>query len=507
MLLVLSLALAAPVGALGPAEAEVLIQALERGDLPCSTPVVASLGHAWATLSPAQRARVDAILRPSGGTLVGAALRPQAPAPPARDSCWSNHDNRVVGEHFVVEYEDGVSVADANTFLADLEYSWSVEVDELGWRPPNGSDDYLILAEIKNERTSGAYTWFERCDGIDIPYFSTGEDSWDDPDWGATMAAHEFNHAIQMGYGWSNEFWWWEATATWVEDYVYPDTEYWSYYVQGYTSNPHIALAASNQQDQDIFWHMYGMSILAFHLDDHFGGHDTVLGTWQDAEGVSGMYSRSAEDMAEDQGLDWLEVYADFAARNAFMDYTQQRWFPDVDLEDSVDELPAAGASSNRTEPEGYGQNYIWIEKGIGDGTLVLEFEGAAAVDWSVQLVEGKTSVERVERTVSVDGLATLRLEDYGARDVVLVVSPLTTNDSGRDYAWSLSLEAEAADTGDTGDTGTADDSGIADGDPDDGDGAIDLSEPGGCGCGHTGGGAAGALAALAVGLATRRRR
>ncbi len=488
------------------ARRELLDLAEHASDLPCQTPLVAALHRHWSAMTPAERARVDAVFPSPGAGLFAPVLeRSEAAPPPAKDSCWSWSDNRIVGDHFVVEYETGVDKNDAQTFLEDLEYSWSVEVDELGWRAPSGSDDYLLVAYIQNDRTGGAITYFERCGGQDIPYIATGKDSWDDPDWGATMAAHEFNHASQFGYGDANEFWWWEATATWMEDYVYPNTNYWSGYVTGYTDNPHIALGTYSDNG-DGFWHMYGMAIFAFYLDDYQGGHDTVMGTWEDASRDRGSYSRTAEDMADDRGLDWPGLYADFAARNATMAYKQQRYFPDIDIHDTVTILPADGKSNNNDEPEGYGQNYILFEKGLGDGDLVVSFEGDD-VDWSVQLVESRSGdLDRVEATTTTDGVAELTLSATGAADVYLVVSPLTDRDAGYSYTWTAQLIATPEDTGSEDTAGDTDGDGIADGDTDaDDDGTIEIG--GGCAC-ETG--APSAMAGgmiLLAGLTVARRR
>ena len=513
MLFLLGLALAAPAD--GPAARADLLRLVEQAeDLGCLTPLVSQLHEHWADFTPAEQARIQARISPAAAPLFAPVVQKKAPVPalgappPARDSCWSWSDNRIIGDHFVVEYEDGVDEDLAEQFLEDLELSWEIEVDELGWQEADGADEYLLVAYIEDKRSGGAYTYVQNCDGRSIPYMVSGNDSWNDPEWGATMAAHELNHMLQFSYGDASEFWWWEATATWVEDYVFPDTNYWSQYVYGYTQAPYISMAASDQQDADIFYHMYGMSIFAFYLDDHQGGHDTVLQTWIDAQDDRGRYDRSAEDMLDELGLDWDAVYADFVTKNTVMDYTQQRWFPDVDTEDSVKSLPADGKSGRQTAPQGYGQNFISFDDGMGAGNLVVHFEGAANVEWSVQLVESEGN--RVSRVVSMvvdNGVGEATLEGYGDNPMVMVVSPLKWTDSDYEYAWTAELVAPPEDTGGD-DTAADDDSGDANVDGgDDGDGALELT-PSGCGCDAGGNAAAGfAVAGAVLALAARRRR
>ncbi|GDX79362.1 hypothetical protein LBMAG42_11730 [Deltaproteobacteria bacterium] len=496
-----------------PADAQVhdqLLALVERStELGCLTPLVGQIRLNAALFSATERAHISATLSPAGVDLfdeapVMPAAPPAAAPPPARDSCWSWSDNRVVGDHFVVEWADGVDDADADRFLEDLEYSWQIEVEEKNWDAPDGADNYLIVAYIQNERTGGAYTTVKSCGGDYIPYIVSGKDSWDDPKWGATMAAHEFNHAIQFGYSYAPEFWWWEATATWVEDYVFPDTNDWSDYVWGYSANPYIAFAASDQQDQEIFWHMYGMAIWAFYLDDYQGGHDTVQQTWEDARSDRGQYSRSAEDMVDDLGLDWLTLYNDFVARNTVMEYKQQSYFPAVDVHDTVKSLPDDGGSGNSDTPQGYGQNYVKFNEGMGEGDLVLHFAGSDKTEWSVQLVEtSKYAVTRVVTAKTEDGAADVTLTGYGKQDVYLVVSPLTERDDDFDYEWTAEL-IEVEEPEDTG-TPSIDDTG-AGGDPV-GGGPVEISGPVACGCAATEPGAAAAGAAVIAALIAGRRR
>ena len=493
-------------------DAAIHAQLLDEVDHPgmklCLTEVVEQLRLHWDHLSVADRAHVSAVLAPDGKDMFAPAPAAAAP-PPAKDSCWSEYDNRLVGEHFVVEWEEGVDADDAQQFLDDLETSWSVEVDGLGWAPFDGSDSYLMLVEIQNKRTGGAYTTVKSCGGQYIPYIVSGKDSWDDPDWGASMAPHEFNHALQFGYSYAPEFWWWEATATYMEDNVFPDINYWGDYVAGYTQNPHIALSASSQQDQDIFWHMYGLAIFGFYLDNYQGGPDTVLATWEDARKDHGQYNKSAHEMVDDLNVDWDTVYADWIARNTVMDYDQQRYFPEIAIHDQVRALPNDGSSDRSDEPEGYGQNYIFINGGLGTGDLVVHFTGNDKVEWSVQLVEVENSrVSRVAAMVGTNGAGDITLTGYGDNDVYLVVSPLTADDSGYDYEWSaelISVDPPDTGSGDTANPGDPAGDGNGDGSGNDG---LDLSTGAGCGC-TTGGsdGAAVAGGLLAMGAIARRRK
>jgi len=243
----------------------------------CHTGLVLELRERWDEFDAVQRTRMTAKLAPWKLDLDDEIpSTPAADGGRATDTCWGQYGaNRIVGDHFSVEWDDGVAENTASKFLDALEHAWEVEVEELGWRAPDGSDDYLIMAYIDESSYGGAYASVEMCNGKYVPYIVAGSGSFGGGSfWYMDMAAHEFNHTMQFGYGYAHEFWWWEATATYIEEQVYPDHNEWASYVPGYTEVPYIAMTASDQQNQTIFYHMYGMCIMGFHLDNHVADYD-----------------------------------------------------------------------------------------------------------------------------------------------------------------------------------------------------------------------------------------
>lgn len=470
----------------------------------CLTPLVADLKANWTLFSAEERARMTAVLAPNKADLLDPMPRRRAAAPPsagvAADSCFGQQKtNRLTSDHFVVEWDDEITSTTAQTFLDALEDGWAVEVEQLGWRAPDFDGTYLMPAYVEAGSYQGAYTTVDYCGQGLAPYIVAYAGSFSSSSWADTMAVHEFNHALQFGYGYAHEFWWWEATATWIEDQVYPDVDWWAYYVTGYTENPWIAMAAYSQRDQDVFYHMYGMAIWAFYLEDWQGGPDIVRQTWEAADGERGTYTFSQEDALEALGIDFDAAYLDFVARTAIMDYAQQSVFPRVDLRDAIQALPATGESESRAAPQGYGQDFWRIDSDAGgaEGDLVIAFSGEEA-DWGVVLVEYDDGAPiRVESAVLEGGTGEVRLADFGGDDVVLAVTPLTESDDGHTYSFTASL-APKDDAGGEGDDELA-------------AGDDEKVEAAGCGCATPGGvptTGAGAAATLALGaLALRRRR
>ena len=496
----------------------------------CLTGLVTDLREHWQLFEPADQQRMADFLAPWGsGDLSPRNLRPSddgPPPPPPADGdepCFGHQSNNVLlTDHFSIEWDNGVSRSLAESFAESLEYSWDKEVLEFGWNRPEGTDNYPMLAYIADEDGyAGAYTSVEYCNGEGyVPYIVAYSGSWSSASWAEDMACHEFNHAIQFSTSYAPEFWYWEATAIWMEEQVYPSHNYWTYYVDAYTSNPWIGLTASSQRDQEIFYHMYGAAIFNFFIDNWYDGAATVKGMWDYAAGRSGQYSLTVWDNVAGIGvdLDWEEVFVGFLAANTVMDYDEQSAFPSIDIHDSVTSLPDAGESSGSDEPESLGQNYIRFDDALDTGKdLHVTFQGEAGPDeWFAVLVstEGRRVVQtvRMELDDSHQGEGFIAFE---GGDVFLVVSPWDEDASGYHYnwdsatSWSYSWAAELGDDSEPDPTDTAD-TGYDKVDdlpetPGDGSG---VGMPG-CGCTTSGaapGGAALALLAL-LGLARRRDR
>lgn len=491
MLLLTSLALAS-----GGASHDAILSRFDAhrahvSDDTCLTGLVKDLRTEWGTFSVEERAELTAALAPWKSDLFEALPATGVPAPPdgdATDSCIGQQlGNRLTSQHFVVEWDTGVIDEDtAQDFLDALEDGWAVEVDELEWEAPEGAGRYLLPAYVVEGNYQSAYTTVEACGGRYLPYIVAYAGSFSQMSWANTMAVHEFNHAIQFNYGQAMEFWFWESTATWIESLVYPSVDWWSYYVTGYTQETEIAMAATSQQDQDVFYHMYGMAIWNFYLENYQGGPDTIRQIWLASRGEDGYYTFTQEDGLTELDLDFEAAYLDFIVRNTVMDYAEQRTFPEIRM-DSVQELPAEDASRASTEPQGHGQHYFMIERGLGEGDLAFTLDAESELaDWAVALVAVDDNEIVASEVVTLEaGDGTVTLPGYGEYDVVVVLSPLTdsTNDYG--YTWTAGIvEPPVAELAE------AEESGL------------------GCGCATGGSAAPGALAAFgALALLRRRRR
>jgi MYXO-CTERM domain-containing protein len=255
------------------------------------------------------------------------------------------------------------------------------------------------------------------------------------------MSAHEFNHASQFSYGSGIEFWYWEATATYMQEYVYPTHNAWVYYVNGYSQQPWLQMSESNQADYGLFLHMYGMSIWNFWIDENYGGLPTIQAMWAWSQAHGGNYDLTQSDLLTGVGQDFPEIYKGFTAANTVMTYAEQSAYPAVSLRRDIDEVPAHG-SSDQTAPGSFGQNYIRFNLPKPDADqpdLDFTFTGDAPANWLVQIVGTGTSELKTTVEMTVDGTTgEQRLENYGDYgQIFLVISPRKDSQGTFDYSWT----------------------------------------------------------------------
>ncbi len=107
-------------------------------------------------------------------------------------------------------------------------------------------------------------------------------------------AAHEFFHAIQLGYDGDEELWLMEATAVWMEEEHYDNVNDCYQYMIPWFEKPHISL------NQNYTIHPYGSFILFKYIDEHLGGPDIIKRTWEQSRNFnSNNYDYSI------QSVDW----------------------------------------------------------------------------------------------------------------------------------------------------------------------------------------------------------
>ena len=230
------------------------------------SPRVLALGTAFLLASPVQAAapfQCDTVRR----------LEQRGSIP-----CFLQLQNRVESEHFSVEWgpQGGVSQAASDGLLAQLEAS-RTRLMEAGYAQPAGNPEghkvpYYLGNSGGNAPTinfNGGYTTV--CSNFSHAYvvMSSIEDAIGTLD----VANHELFHAVQMGspqpYG--VEGFYWEASATWSEEFVEPTYDIYQWFLPSYTNHTNWALDHEDGS-QDGFLHRYAMFILPMFLGESAPG-------------------------------------------------------------------------------------------------------------------------------------------------------------------------------------------------------------------------------------------
>jgi hypothetical protein len=163
----------------------------------CLTGLVMDLKANWHIFSPDEKSEMTGILAPWKKDLLDPMVskRPEAQegeAPPMPGTCWGNQmSNQKSSTHFSVQWDSAINDETAQDFSDSLEFSWDAEMDDLGWRDPDGVSQYQMLVMVESGNYAGAYTTADHCSGIGyIPYIVTYAGSFSSVNWYKVMACH-----------------------------------------------------------------------------------------------------------------------------------------------------------------------------------------------------------------------------------------------------------------------------------------------------------------------------
>lgn len=227
-----------------------------------------------------------------------------------------------------------------------LEYVWTKEIDTLGYNPPpsdgwypstwnNGGDGKYDIYLLDLGSAILGYTFPETTDAPNpaqvwhwTSYVVLDNDYTDYPafhsqyEWLSVTSAHEFFHAIQMGYdAFENEVvtedfvkpYWMEMSAVWMENQVYDYINDYIYYLPAFFNRPWISLRNFDGL------HPYASVVWPMYLGEKFG-IDIVKEIWTRCGQIEGDNILSATDeiLANLYGSNLNNAFQEFSVWNYF---------------------------------------------------------------------------------------------------------------------------------------------------------------------------------------------
>jgi len=371
-------------------------------------------------------------------------------------------------DHFLIHYtrrgNDAVPDEDANvndtpdyveSLGAAAEFAWSVEIDQFGWTAPptdrgEGGDDRLdiYLQELLGQGFAG-YTDSESGFVGDNPnspeierraafsYLALdndyagleGSEHKETPEQLMKVTiAHEFNHMIQSGYdAFESQTWIYEATATWIEDEVYPDVNDGVYYLDNTFSQPDLCIVAENN------W--YGDWLFMRMIAEKYG-RDAVRHIWEELRTRHGF--DAIDHALADYNTSLDEEFRSYGVALLLRGFEEGTLYPAVHVEGTAVEgefIPNNGIQS-------LGTDFVRIS---GNGLVDITLND----DSSVLLMRAIGVRGRDADVIDALGLTlTLDLSQYD-RVFVVIQNPDRTSDEADctdiDYSLTLATSTSAA--------------------------------------------------------------
>ncbi len=395
--------------------------------------------------------------------------------------------------HYVREGNNAVYNPDADynvngqpdwvdTVATVLEHVWDTEINVFGYNsPPSDTfnpdtadiggdgryDIYLldVIAQGYLGYTQGEYFVSPQSISatsyivLDNDYIRSGHTQLE---WLQVTAAHEFFHAIQMGYD-GTEYeeepfrpYWMEMSAVWMEDMVYDNVNDYLGYLPHFFNYPWLSLKTYRSMTDQ---HAYGSCIWPMFLQERFDDTTIIKSIWEECAKVAGdnaidcpgcLEGKSATDIVLAEKLyTFEEAFREFTMWNYFTGdraraetyYSEGEDFPEVMVEGlHYHTTYPVFSPSGPSHPENLGSNYVIfvpdLQLGEGKGGIRIVFDGNEG-DFGVSAI-GYKSYPHAPLETSFIGLA--EIYNWASYlEVIMIPAVLTRNP---DYFWTYEYQA-----------------------------------------------------------------
>lgn len=373
--------------------------------------------------------------------------------------------------HYVIEGDNAVpNERWVNTCGEVLEHVWDTEINFFGYNQPpsdawhpaiidNGGDGKYDIYLLSLDQGVLGYTSWDSLIWTDPTSWTTYivlDDDYDDYgsrhtqlEWLQVTFAHEFFHAIQVGYdpyeydperGFS---YWMEMSAVWMEDMVYDDVNDYLGYLSAFFNKPWLSLKTFGDQ---FDYHPYASCVWPIFLAERF---DTIIikEIWENCSEVVGNNvidppspgAKSATDKAlQARGSTFEDAFREFTVWNYFTAdraitnipgrfYSEGDQFyefgdlnkPIMVKVDTVHEEYPVNVTSIPHPPENLGSNYVVFvpDASLKEGGIKMDFMGRSG-----------------EYKVSAVGYNPGHLAPF---DTTFLINPVTQTGTGKVCNWN----------------------------------------------------------------------
>lgn len=301
----------------------------------------------------------------------------------------------------MLHYPNTVTAGTANAILADLQTSWDVQINTMGWRVPppdvgaGGTDPDTTLDLYLDPAEFGAVTIPIQEDTCADAWACTASFIILEP--GVpnveTYVAHELNHSIQFAYDYSDGDFIYEATATWMEDKVFDSVNDYEFFIADFQNVPTRTLSYATYSNT----YMYGGAVFFHYIADLYdaGGTTAVRDVWDGLKANNKDWYDGVDTALSSEGFtDISDVYREFAGVRMLTGIRNDGTLEEggnmtsLSLENAYDVDSLEGGSPG-TPPMGMGASYLVVASaaaGAGKG-VTLSVNGDGAGPWAITTV------------------------------------------------------------------------------------------------------------------------
>lgn len=220
--------------------------------------------------------------------------------------------------------------------------------------------------------------------------------------------AHEYNHILQFAYDTFQDLWMLEATATYMEEKVYPSIDDYLNFLPSFANGSTRAMATSDNRDLKV----YGSAVWNHWLSGRYGD-EIVRNAWAGSTTVDppGFAVAAYESVIQSAGgTSFSEEFASFATATA--EWNSSPAFPDAARYPQMRRRGKLGARNRHFELPHTAYRLLHVPR-KGAGTLRLSVKAQRGV---------RTGIALVGRTGPVDSGSVSSVSDFGPRGGRLAV-------------------------------------------------------------------------------------